>query len=80
MSLRVAARVEKDGSFEYAMGFDEAREGDTRINAEGVELLVAENCRELLEESSLDFVEIEDGTHDFIFFNPNDPSHKQPKS
>lgn len=79
MMLRIAARIEEDGSYEYGMGFDERKENDTHINMEGVDIIVSENCTDILEDAILDFVEVEDGQYDFIFFNPNDPSHKQPK-
>lgn len=80
LMLRIAVGVEEDGSLEYGMGFDEPRENDQRLNMEGVEVIVADNCSDILDEAVLDFVEIEEGDFDFIFFNPNDPNHKQPKS
>lgn len=80
MALRIAARVEQDGSMEYGMGFDQATDADRQLSFGELTIIVAENCAELLDEAVLDFVEIEDGQMDFIFFNPNDPNHKQPKS
>lgn len=77
--LRIAAKIKPDGSYEYGMGFDEAREEDLRISSEGVDIIVSPDCRELLEDTVLDFVEIAEGKHEFTFFNPNDPDHKAPK-
>jgi iron-sulfur cluster assembly protein len=74
--LRLAARREADGSFQYGMGFDEAREDDIRIHSEGVELLIAPSSKDLLAGSTLDFVELNPGEQHFIFINPNDPTHR----
>jgi len=79
MALRVAAKIEQDGSYEYGMGFDEPAPGDQRVHMEGVEVIVAENCADLMEDAILDYVEIEEGNKDFVFFNPHDPNHKAPK-
>ena len=62
------------------MGFDEPGEGDTQVVTGDVRLLVSAGCVELLTGATLDYVEINPGEHRFIFINPNDPSHKAPKS
>ena len=72
LGLRIAARRGDDGSLHYAMGFDEARDGDVVVPSEGVALVVAESDRGLLEGMTLDFVEYEAGDHRFIFIHPND--------
>ena len=77
--LRIAGKIKPDGSYEYGMGFDEAKEDDVKITSEGVSIIVAPDCREMLEDTVLDFVEIEGGGSEFIFFNPNDPDHRAPK-
>lgn len=79
MALRIAAKINSDGTYEYGMGFDETREDDVKITSEGVQLIVSPQCRELVEDTVLDFVEIETGKFEFTFFNPNDQSHKAPK-
>ncbi len=79
LALRIAAKVEPDGSYEYGMGFDEPAANDKRVQLEGVDIVVSPLCADLLEDAVLDYVALEDGSMDFIFFNPNDPSHKQPK-
>jgi len=78
--LRLAARLGADGTIEYGMGFDAPAQDDTRFESEGVAVLVAAACVELLSGATLDYVEINPGEHRFIFINPNDPSHKAPKS
>jgi len=72
LALRIAARRDADGSLQYAMGFDDARESDLCLACEGVALVVAPGHRELLEGMTLDFVEIERGDFRFIFINPNE--------
>jgi iron-sulfur cluster assembly protein len=72
LALRIAASREADGSLDYAMGFDNVRKGDITLTSEGIDLLVAEEHRELLAGMTLDFVEYEPGDFRFIFVNPND--------
>jgi iron-sulfur cluster assembly protein len=78
LALRVAARRAADGSLDYAMGFDNARKGDIAITSEGVALVVAAECRELLVGMTLDYVELEPGDFRFIFINPNDAGPAPP--
>ena len=79
--LRVAVKQLEDGSFHYAMGFDEQRlPGDTFFNFDGVDIVVAENSKDLADGMTIDYVELEPGKMEFIFLNPNDPSYVPPKS
>ena len=79
MALRIAAQRESDGSIHYGMGFDDLdREGDLRYTSEGIELVVAPTSRPLLDGTVLDYVEMEPGTFEFIFMNPNDPNYTPP--
>jgi iron-sulfur cluster assembly protein len=71
--LRVAAKIE-EGEIVYGMGFDDERENDTVVQAEGVTLLIAPRSQELLAGATLDFVELKPGEFQFIFINPNEPS------
>lgn len=71
-TLRVAAKVDEDGEIVYGMGFDEERENDLTIESEGVVLLIAPRSLELLEEATLDFVELHPGEFQFVFINPMD--------
>ena len=79
LPLRIAARREADGSIAYAMGHDEAAAGDIRLRQHGVDIVVGAEHRELLDGAVLDFVELDDGRHEFIFMNPNDPHHVPPR-
>ena len=75
--LRVAAKRDRDGAIDYAMGFDEPREEDTVSLQHGVRLLIAPTRMELLNDTVLDFVYIEnEGDPQFIFRNPNDPNYQ----
>lgn len=67
LALRVAARQESDGSIGYGMGFDDSGDNDMRLEIEGVSVVIAEHHRELLDDTVLDFVEIEPGEFNFIF-------------
>jgi Fe-S cluster assembly iron-binding protein IscA len=78
LGLRIAARRDERGALHYAMGFDEAREGDVVVPSEGIALVVAASDRELLEGLTLDFVEYEAGDHRFIFIHPNDAGAPPP--
>ncbi|MBI5613259.1 MAG: iron-sulfur cluster assembly accessory protein [Gammaproteobacteria bacterium] len=77
--LRIAARLDDKGVIEYGMGFDDQAEGDTQVVSEGINVLVSPGSVELLTGATLDFVELNPGERQFIFINPNDPSHKPPK-
>lgn len=73
--LRVAAKRDRDGSIDYAMGFDEPREEDTISLQHGVRLLIAPTSIELLNDTVLDFVYMENEVDpQFIFRNSNDPN------
>ena len=81
MALRLAARENKDGSFAYNMGFDEPLDEDVRVSTEGVEVIMDPAFEKLLEETTLDFVELDgDEGHQFVFLNPLDPTYVPPKS
>ena len=70
-------RRDRDGAIDYAMGFDEPREEDTVSLQHGVRLLIAPTSMELLNDTVLDFVYIENEVDpQFIFRNPNDPNYQ----
>lgn len=69
MVLRVAARRMADGSLDYGMGFDESADSDTRLMIEDVAVVLAPSHAQLLEDTVLDFVELEPGQFNFIFVN-----------
>lgn len=67
LALRVAARREPDGSIGYGMGFDDVADNDTRLMLEDVAVVIAAAHVDLLEDTVLDFVELEPGQFNFIF-------------
>ncbi len=67
MGLRVAARQMSDGSLDYGMGFDEAREDDEPAVFDGLTVLVGAPSKPLLAGTVLDYVEVAPGHFDFIF-------------
>jgi len=67
LALRVAARREPDGSIGYGMGFDEVADNDTRLMLGNVAVVIAAAHADLLEDTVLDFVELEPGQFNFIF-------------
>lgn len=76
MYLRLAAKREADGGIEYGMGFDDMGGQDQLYTSEGVEVVIADSCKDLLRGATLDYVEISPGEHEFIFSNPNDTRHQ----
>jgi len=77
LPLRIAVTRMEDGSFHYAMGFDDvSREGDKTFRSEGIDIVVAPPSLELLTGTVIDYVEL-DGKWEIIFINPNDPVQKQ---
>lgn len=68
LALRVAARREADGSITYGMGFDEPGDGEQpTLLSDGVTVLIASASQPLLQDTQLDFVELEPGRFSFIF-------------
>ena len=68
LALRVAARREADGSITYGMGFDEPGDGEQpALLSDGVTVLIASASRPLLQDTELDFVELEPGQFGFVF-------------
>lgn len=66
--LRVAAKIdESDGELVYGMGFDDEREDDLVIDGPGVTVLISPRSLPLLENTTLDFAEVQPGEFQFIF-------------
>jgi len=80
LALRIAARLETDGTIDYGMGFDDAGEQDMRLQFDEVAVVIAEHHRELLEDTVLDFVELEPGQFNFIFVNQRQEAQDAPGS
>jgi iron-sulfur cluster assembly protein len=72
--LRVAAKIDDDGGLVYGMGFDEERENDLVIECQGISVLISPRSQELLDEATLDFVELHPGEFQFVFINPKEGS------
>lgn len=78
LSLRLAATQQADGSIDYRMGFDAPTEEDIRFQSEGVDLVMTPEDVPLLDQTVMDFVELEPGQPHFIFMNPKDPNYQPP--
>lgn len=78
MPLRLAARRQADGSIDYLMGFDEAKDDDIGFTSTGVEIVIAPECVPLLDRAVMDFVTLQGGDQQFIFLNPKDPTYVAP--
>ncbi len=66
--LRVAAKYdENDGELVYGMGFDEEREDDLVVDAGDIAILISPRSQPLLENTTLDFTEVQRGEFQFIF-------------
>jgi len=77
--LRIAIKKQDDGSFHYAMGFDEQRlPGDVFVNIDKINMVISEKSKNLAEGMTIDYVELEPGKLEFIFLNPNDPTYTAP--
>jgi len=60
------------------MGFDEPTEDDIRLTSEGVDVVIAPEYVPLLDQTVMDYVELEPGQFHFIFLNPKDPTYRPP--
>jgi iron-sulfur cluster assembly protein len=78
MYLRLAAKREDGGDIEYGMGFDDMGGQDQIYTSEGIDVLISDSCKDLLNGAMLDYVEINPGEFEFIFVNPNDSRHRTP--
>jgi len=67
LALRIAAKVDPDGSLQYGMGFDEPKDEDMRLDLAGVAIVIGGESQELLSDTVLDFVELTPGEFNFIF-------------
>lgn len=79
MALRIAAKENQDGSFEYGLGFDHINDDDMVFKFGDVQVVLAPHHGPLLNGATVDFVEMEEGQYNFIFLNPNDPHYVAPK-
>ena len=76
--LRIAIKVQEDGSFHYNMGFDaNVNEGDKTFDEKRITFVVDAASLPLIGGMEVDYVEIDD-KHEIIFLNTNDPHFKPP--
>jgi len=79
LSMRIAAKRNPDGTIHYGMGFDDnTLDGDMHIKAGGIDVVIGESSHLMMEGATVDYVEIEAGTWQFIFLNPNDANYTPP--
>ncbi len=78
MALRMAAHKKEDGSFDYLMGFDQLKDEDLRVTSHGVDVIMAPEFAPLLDQTVMDYVEMEEGDFRFIFLNPKDANYTPP--
>jgi len=78
MALRMAAHKKEDGSFDYLMGFDQLKDEDLRVTSQGVDVIMAPEFAPLLDQTVMDYVEMEEGDFRFIFLNPKDANYTPP--
>ena len=69
MALRVAAKIDSDGTLQYGMGFDDPKDEDMKLDVSGVSVVISMESQDLLDETVLDFVELEPGDFNFIFID-----------
>ncbi|MEJ2394871.1 MAG: iron-sulfur cluster assembly accessory protein [Candidatus Thiodiazotropha sp.] len=80
MALRFAAQQKEDGTFDYLMGFDDIKDEDIQFDTEGVIVIMEPEHYALLDETTMDFAELDDGEEkQFIFLNPKDSNFSKPK-
>lgn len=76
-AIRFAVEKLDSGQLRYAMGFDDVEDSeDVAYQSQGVNIVVATNSVELLQGTTMDFVELDSGEKQFVFLNPNDPNYK----
>ncbi|MCU7930622.1 MAG: iron-sulfur cluster assembly accessory protein [Candidatus Thiodiazotropha sp. (ex Codakia rugifera)] len=79
MALRFAAQMKGDGSYDYLMGFDDAKDDDIQFDSEGISVIMEPEHFSLLDETTMDFAELDDGESQFIFINPKDSNYSPPQ-
>jgi len=81
LPLRIAATHNKDKSIHYALGFDDvgnSSDDDLKFKSNGINIIVSKSSFELLDGTTLDYVELEPKQFNFVFLNPNDPHYSPP--
>lgn len=70
MALRVEVVGGGCSGYQYSLGFDAEKEGDSRFDSHGVSVLVDGQSMPMLDGIELDYVENLQGSN-FVFKNPN---------
>lgn len=81
LPLRIAATRKEDDSLHYALGFDDVgnnSDDDLQFESNGINIIVSKSSFELLDGTTLDYVELEPKQFHFVFLNPNDPNYSPP--
>ncbi|MEA2080192.1 MAG: iron-sulfur cluster assembly accessory protein, partial [Pseudomonadota bacterium] len=60
MPLRIAVTRLEDGSFHYALGFDDnSHDSDKTFQSEGIDIVVAPQSMDILDGTVIDYVDLE---------------------
>ena len=79
LPLRIAADRSQDGGIHYGMGFDDSKHAeDQHFTSSGVTIVVTATSLKLLDGTTIDYVQLDDGRSEFVFLNPNDPNYQLP--
>lgn len=74
-AIRLAVEKLDSGKLRYAMGFDDVpASDDIRYQSQGMDIVISRNCVELLQGTTMDFIELDNGEWQFVFLNPLDPN------
>jgi len=78
--LRIAVYPDKANScFSYGFGFDKKRSEDDMFKVASIKLIIAKEQAELLQDTTIDYVQMDNGQMNLIVLNPNDPSYVPPR-
>lgn len=69
LALRIAARADANGEMHYGMGFDDPKDEDMKLDLYGVAVVISDAYQDLLNDTVLDFVELQPGEFNFIFMD-----------
>lgn len=74
LAVRIAARVAPSGEWQFALGFDEQREGDQFFEEKGVPILIGTASRDMLNGFTIDFGQLDENQQGFLFIAPEPAS------
>ncbi|WP_241087172.1 HesB/IscA family protein [Candidatus Vondammii sp. HM_W22] len=79
IALRMAVRKNGDESLDYLMGFDEMKDDDIVEVYSGIQVVMAPEFAPRLDQTVMDYLELENGDYSFVFHNPQDPNYVPPE-